>query len=220
MGKQILDADLISLESMIAAKEQAESALRTMVATEAAANWTFWMLVVSTVSVLSSIAMLYYAFRALSTWREQEQMKVKVDFKKSLIRMRDLLIKMPNGNLTFMANIGRNVKRTMSDDRIIANSKELDAMYKKDALEEEYVKAEHNWAICEELFDGEPISENWKKFKDMYFTYAKLNGDKNGLDELLSTMKSDLVIFESKKSFKRKLVETLTFNKDRTVVKE
>jgi len=209
MGKPLLDADMISLESMVAAKESAAYALRTMLATEAAAEWTFWMLVAASISAITSFVMLYYAFRALSTWREQEQLKVKVDFKKSIISMHDLLLKMPDQNLVFLSNIGRNIKSFRAVENPVADTKELKAMYQKQALEEEFAKAEQSWAISEELFIGTKTHEDWVKFKDLYFKYAKLNKPKNGLCELLSTMQSDLVIFQPKLSLKQKLVNSL-----------
>jgi hypothetical protein len=201
MVKQHLDADMISLESMIAAKDSAQYALRTMLATEEASNWAFWMLVMTSLGLVFSIVTLYCAFRALSTWREQEQLKVKVEFKKSLIKMHDLLVEMPEKNLTFYSNIGRNIKASTFNSNIEPNVKELKSFYQKKALEEEFAKAEHNWAISEELFIGSKTHVDWSEFKKLIFSYTKLNTSKGGLCELLDTMKSELVIFRPRKGF-------------------
>lgn len=204
MKKPILDADMISYEAMIASKEAAESALRTMIATEAAAEWAFYMLILTLISVVFSLVMLIYAFRALSTWREQEQLKIKVEFKKSLISMHDLLLVMPDEKLTFLSNIGKRILSYSGGQEPLHSSQELTAFYQKKALEDEFAKAEHNWAICEELFLGTKTSKDWDFFKRSYFDYAKLNKPKNGMCELLSTMKSDLHIFVIKAPFWKK----------------
>lgn len=205
METQTLDADLISLESMIAARESAESALRTMIATEEATALAFWMLIATSVSLIFSAAMIYYAFRALSTWREQEQLKVKVDFKKSIISMYDILLVMPNSNLTFLSNIGRSAIAMSGGNQTLTPTKETTAFYQKNALADAYEKAEHNWAISEELFIGTKTHKDWEDFKRAYFNYAKLNLKKDGLCELLSTMKSELVIFDPKESMIKRI---------------
>lgn len=200
MDKLNLDADMISLESMIAAKESAQYAFRTMLATEEASSWALWMLITTAVGTIFSIVTLYCAFRALNTWREQEQLKVKVEFKKSLIRLHDILLDMPDKNLTFMSNIGKNNRAIIGDAKKHHVSKELNALLQKEALEEEFEKAEHNWAISEELFIGSTTYKDWEKFKSIYHSYAKLNQSKSGLCELLSKMKTEIVIFRARKT--------------------
>lgn len=210
MDKLNLDADMISLESMIAAKESAQYALRTMLATEEASSLALWMLITTAVGTIFSIVTLYCAFRALNTWREQEQLKVKVEFKKSLIRLHDILLDMPEHNLTFISNIGRNNRTIMGDSKRHIITKELNVLYQKEALEEEFEKAEHNWAISEELFIGSTTYNDWAEFKSIYHRYTKFNQSKSGLCELLSKMKAEIVIFRARKTIRQKVSTLLS----------
>ncbi|WP_440531012.1 hypothetical protein [Serratia marcescens] len=62
-----MDADLISYESMLTAQESAK--------------WAFWGMVATWGSLVVSALTLMLAYRALTSWKEQEKLKVKQNFK-------------------------------------------------------------------------------------------------------------------------------------------
>ncbi len=70
-------------------------AYQTMVAARDSVNWAMWSMIAAWCGISVSLATLIIAKRALSTWRDQEKVKVKLDFKKSILNLKSLLIFMP-----------------------------------------------------------------------------------------------------------------------------
>lgn len=76
-----MDADIISYESMLAAK--------------ASADFAFYTLVVTVVSLIISLITLIFAKRALYTWKKQYTEDKKIKLIEALIKFNNTLIIMP-----------------------------------------------------------------------------------------------------------------------------
>jgi|GEM_PF-1851435 hypothetical protein len=88
-----MDADLISFESLIAAKASAE--------------WAFYSLLVSAGSIVISIITLVIAKKALNTWKDQYREDKKIKLIDTLVSFNNLLISMPKNLENDVGNVNR-----------------------------------------------------------------------------------------------------------------
>ncbi|MDC6111319.1 hypothetical protein [Serratia rubidaea] len=165
-----MDADLISYESMLVARDSA--------------NWAFWGMIAAWGSAFMSLITCGLACFALNTWKKQEQLKVKKDFKASLIQLRRLLIWLP-GTI--------DVATLMAGRRLIYDSKVtmqigMDAgrfNHCKDyamnfqSLEDGMQKCWECWAATEDLLSKTEIGELWRDTTSMYNEYTQGRSDKS-----------------------------------------
>jgi hypothetical protein len=82
-GQEVLmDADIISFESMLAAQQ--------------GADWAFWAMLGTWFSGIVTLVAALVAFKALQTWKQQEKHNEKKSLKVALISYRNLLAMMPD----------------------------------------------------------------------------------------------------------------------------
>ncbi|MEH4615083.1 hypothetical protein POY37_16585 [Klebsiella pneumoniae] len=70
-------------------------AYETLVANRNAAEWAFWSMIAAFISGTASVVTLIFAYRALTTWRDQEKTKVKMEFRLAIKQLRVAFLNMP-----------------------------------------------------------------------------------------------------------------------------
>ncbi len=181
-----MNAEYISYEAMVAARD--------------AADWAFWSMLGIWGSVLFTGGALIYANRALSTWRDQEKTKVKAEFKKSILSIRNSLIFMPikwdRDQLVMSIKIansdsedaGRMASKFGPDILLLSQN------YKH--LLETYNAANDAWVMCEHLFFGTLIEELWHSVNAGFNEYMKGGCEHAVLFEPLNNLFNQPFIFE------------------------
>ncbi|WP_349844440.1 hypothetical protein ABNP39_08180 [Pantoea dispersa] len=175
-----MDSDLISFESMIA--------------TRSAADWAFGSMLAAIISAGATIATLFYAAKALNTWRKQEELKLKLDFKLSLIELAYAIDAMPN-NWSFMhVNVARNILK-MIKERPGLRAEEVKIFYLKEDMVAAHRRALKSWIMCSQFFKKSRFVGVWSEFEKKYHNYEMKGGNKSDVLPLLNSMVNDIEIF-------------------------
>ncbi len=181
-----MNAEYISYEAMVAARD--------------AADWAFCSMLGTWGSVLFTGGALIYANRALSTWRDQEKTKVKAEFKKSILSIRNGLMFMPlkwnRAQLATSKRIegvdsevaGRLASKLGSDILLLSQN------YKN--LLDAHNAANDAWVMCEHLFVGTLIEELWHSVNDGFMEYMQGGREHAVLFEPLNNLYNQPFIFE------------------------
>ncbi|WP_152997004.1 hypothetical protein [Pantoea ananatis] len=154
-------------------------------------------------SALATIIAVIFAKKALSTWVEQEKIKVKMEFKRSLLNLKTLLVLMPD-NL--------DVKEiTEQKEALSARWLFEDVPFIKQDIEdgqsnvmqfEKFILAVENcnacWVATEHLFDGSVISDKWSGVWNAYCDYLGGRVNKHHLFIALNDLYSIRFVFEYK----------------------
>lgn len=176
-----MDANSISYESMIAAKE--------------AATWAFWSMLATAGGLLVSILTLYVATRAIHTWKKQEILKIKMDFKKSLMRLKTECNLLPE--YVDVAKISYGQKFINAD----WNLTEID---KRAAIEAQrynqfnqaFLSCCDSWVATERLFDNSEVSKGWNDVVNgaQRFANAEISGRE--FQQIIHNLYSKNFVFE------------------------
>ncbi|MBC2610090.1 MULTISPECIES: hypothetical protein [Citrobacter] len=178
-------------------------AYQTLVANRAAAEWAFWSMVVASVSVVTTIVTLCFAYKALSTWRDQEKTKVKLDFRNAIKQLKTALLFMP---LSIDPD-----ELEQEREQVIAKwlFKDVDLINQQIEIGEQNVRrfdellsifdsCRSSWLATEHLFDNTKLSKDWVVFEGDFERYIKGNGYKSSLMQQLDEMMTTRFVFESK----------------------
>lgn len=186
----IMYAEYISYESLVAARD--------------AANWAFWSmlsgwtsLVIALITLVFSGITLYFANRALDTWRVQEKTKAKIDFKKSLLGIRNTLGYMPDKWSQVNLKIGERLENAPNHLKV-HNLDKLDLPSQHERFIKANDYASDCWVLCEHLFDGTLIEDKWNSISAMKKEYLDGRIEKNILITALNELYSERFVFESK----------------------
>lgn len=175
-----MDSDLISFESMIAART--------------AANWAFGSMLATIASSVTAIVTLIYAAKALNTWRKQEQLKLKSDFKLAIIELTYAVDAMPDNWSYVHVNIARNILR-MTREQTGHRSDEVKIFYLKEDMVAAHRRVLKSWLMCDQFFKKSKIEDNWKDFDVRYHQYVMKGGNKSDVLPALRSLVSEIVIF-------------------------
>lgn len=181
-----MDADLISFESMLAARDSA--------------SWAFWGMVATWSSLVVSVLTLALAYRALTSWKKQEELKVKQDFKASLFQLRSLLRYMPDRIEEYKLQQGREILSNPEVNFQIGMHHEKFTQrrnYAKDfeRVEEGMQKCLACWMATENLLSGTKISQLWEDISIAYEEYELGKGQKAELTKKIDTMLRQAFVF-------------------------
>ncbi|MBH3284671.1 hypothetical protein I5N21_03145 [Serratia marcescens] len=165
-----MDADLISYESMLAA--------------QASANWAYWSMIAAWTSVLLSFLTFVLAGFALNVWKQQEKLKVKKDFKASVIQLRHILVWLPDTIDLEMLMAGR---RLLYDSRVTMQigmdpgkfNQCKDYAINFQSIEDGMQKCSECWAATEDLLSETEIGQLWRETYLMYNEYTQGRCDKS-----------------------------------------
>lgn len=154
-------------------------------------------------SAIATLLTLFVALKALTTWREQEKTKVKMDFKKALMAFKSTLILMPEYlNIKELAEqkeaiaakwIFNDVPLIMQD---ITEGESNVLQFEKFILS--FENCSSCWVATEHLFDRHFITERWSSVCSAYFDYLGGKSDKNKLFDALNAVFSVRFVFEHK----------------------
>ncbi|AIR62133.1 hypothetical protein F3J34_08495 [Klebsiella sp. Ap-873] len=168
-----MNEQLIAFEAMLAAKDSAQ--------------WAWWTMAASIATVLISLATLGMAFTALNTWRDEEELKLKMEFKRAVLELIYALESMPEIWWYHQISIARTRLNAYPE---IANRIDDDAQiyFKKQALKEAFDDATKAWLMCEHLFSDSQTDSDWTKFNDEFRPYIMRGGNKQLLSNILDSL--------------------------------
>lgn len=115
-----------------------------------------WAMIGTWVSGLATIGALFFAGSALSTWKEQEKLKVKLDFKRSIHDYFSVLAKLPN-----------NLQQNDYTLKAVELAELLNA----------FKTCNNCWSMTEGMLEKTNIEEHWIDFLEMHLGYLKKNND-------------------------------------------
>ncbi|HFQ9379769.1 hypothetical protein [Serratia marcescens] len=174
-----MDTDLINYETMLAAKDSAQ--------------WAWWTMAATIFSVFISLATLGMAYIALDSWREQERLKLKMEFKRTVLELRYSLDSMPESWSYHNVNIARERLKSYPQ---VANriGDESEIYFKKQALKIAFDEASKAWIMCGYLYSDTQEEELWLKFNRGIREYIKTGGEKILLSRNISQLCSALKV--------------------------
>ncbi|WP_406909206.1 hypothetical protein [Klebsiella oxytoca] len=178
-------------------------AYETLVANRNAAEWAFWSMIAAFISGTASVVTLIFAYRALTTWREQEKTKVKMEFRFAIKQLRVALLNMPLDLDRDELEEEREqviVRWLFKDVDLI--SQQIDAgeqnVQRFDNLLSIFDACQSSWLATEHLFDGTQLARDWIIFEDDFEHYINGEGTKAPLVQLLNKITSSRFVFDSK----------------------
>ncbi|WP_313752338.1 hypothetical protein [Mixta calida] len=175
-----MDADLISY--------------KTMVATQFSAYWAFGSMCAAIVGVAATLLTLRYARKALDTWKQQEALKIKIDFKSAAIELLHAIDAMPEQWSYVQVNIARSA---IDRDEINTSAvkTKVGIFYLKQDMAAANTIAIKRWMMCEQLLEGTEVAASWKQFQKRYYHYAMKGGNKSEILPVLHRVVDRMVIF-------------------------
>ncbi|HID8210474.1 hypothetical protein [Serratia ureilytica] len=184
-----MDTDLISYESMLAARDSAD--------------WAFWGMIAAIVSALAMLVTLFFAYKALSTWREQEKAKVKLDFRIAIRHLRSSLLFMPLSIDPAEIEEEREqviAKWIFKDVDLIAQQIEIGEqnVQRFDELINTFDNCYSAWLATEHLFDNTDLARNWMICEDDFKKYISGESSKTPLLQTIHKITETRFVFESK----------------------
>lgn len=181
-----MDADIISYESMLAARDSA--------------NWAYWGMVAVWISVPVSVLTFVLACIALNTWKKQEKLRVKKDFKASLFQLRTLLLYMPDEIDELKLQQGRKfLKNPAVEFQIGLLQQEFNERkdYAKEFIhiEEGMQKCFACWVDTENILLGTKVSKFWSNIITAYEKYVLGEGKKLDVIKEIDAMLEQPFVF-------------------------
>ncbi|KZP80136.1 hypothetical protein A3460_05405 [Enterobacter roggenkampii] len=173
--------DYTSYESMLAARE--------------AANWAFWSMLVTAGGLLVSILTLYVATKAIHTWKKQEILKIKMDFKKSLMRLKTECYLFPEYVDVAKISYGQqfiNADWNLTDiDRRAA----IEAQ-RYNQFNQAFLSCCDSWVATERLFDNSEVSKGWDDVVNgaQRFVHAEISSKE--FQQIIHNLYSKNFVFE------------------------
>ncbi|HGE8334825.1 TPA: hypothetical protein ACGD5E_000918 [Serratia marcescens] len=180
-----MDADLISYETMLATRDSAV--------------WAFWTMLMAATSTLLSLATILIAIYALKTWKQQEILKAKMEFKKVLMQLRHVVLFLPDRVEQAQVVLAKNILSDTTGIKTRGMEQEHIEAYKDLAreireLENEILNCWKTWMSTEDIFRGSEIEVLWKEVQKNHNAYMLQGGDKQPYLESVDTlMKKDFV---------------------------
>jgi len=177
-------------------------AYEALAASREAADWAFWSMIGTWFSVSITGFALIFAWKALSTWRDQEKNRVKADFKKAILAIRNTLLFMPQKWDREQLALSINYERMNTDaaanltGKIGINIIFLSQNYKNMIFS--YNNANDAWVMCEHLFFGTIIEEKWQALMVSFNEYMQGGHPHSVLFEPLNDLFNQPFIFEGR----------------------
>lgn len=174
-----MDEKQIALEAMLAAKDSA--------------HWAWWTMAATIFSVLISLGTLGMAFSALGTWRQQEMLKLKMEFKRSILELSYALDSMPNNWSYMQVNLAR--ARLQASPELASRVGDSAQLYiNKMALKEAFNDSMKAWVMCEHLFSDTEIETLWSQFRSEFRDFIMRGGATGPFSGMLHSLNSKLTV--------------------------
>ncbi|HCR0234993.1 TPA: hypothetical protein OMS33_000925 [Enterobacter hormaechei] len=144
-------------------------------------------------SVLISLGTLGMAFSALDTWRQQEMLKLKMEFKRSILELIYAMDSMPRNWSYHQINLAR--ARLQASPEVANRVADPAQIYiNKMALKDAFSGSTKAWIMCEHLFSETEIEVLWNKFRGEFRDYIMRGGDTNRLAGILESLNVKLKV--------------------------
>lgn len=148
-----MDENYIAYQSLVAARESA--------------TWAFWSMIGTFSGIFVGLFTIFYAARALSTWREQEKTKLKMDFKKSILALNYAVRSFPEEwsyTKVHAARIAGRYHVAGIDDEVLVAV---------DGFQKAWRDASDSWVMCESLLVKSVIPEKWCELEELAIKIQK-----------------------------------------------
>lgn len=166
---------------------------KTMVATQYSSYWSLGSMFAAIVSAIAAVTTVVIACKALNTWKQQEELKAKIEFKLALIELADVIDVMPRNWSRVQVNIARGI---IERGEVPAHrEKEVEIFYQWKDLSKANREAGKRWMLCDKLYTGTKIEEDWKKFNSELHSYKMRGGNSTQVLPILSRIIENLAIF-------------------------
>ncbi|HGM5807930.1 TPA: hypothetical protein ACKP33_004220 [Serratia marcescens] len=175
-----MNADIISFESMLATKQ--------------AADWAFWTMIASGVSALAAALGVIFAWRTVASWKQQEKAKVKMDFKRSIFNIINIMLSMPDRFNLELAGRGKKALK-LSDNSSIDDRCNVELSHQFDELVKVLSNAQGCWIYCERFFDGTDIEAKWVYSRDLVLDYINGDVEKNVVINSLNNLAEEPFVY-------------------------
>lgn len=167
----------------------------SMLAARESANWAFWSMLATAGSLLVSILTLCVAIRAIHTWKKQEILKIKMDFKKSLMRLKTECYSFPEYIDVAKINYGQQYidadwKLTDADKRAVIEAQR----YNK--FNQIFLSCCDSWVATERLFDKSEVAKGWGDVVTGVQRFAQAEISGRELQQIIHTLYSKNFVFE------------------------
>lgn len=184
-----MNAEYISYQSLVAARE--------------AANWALGTLIATAISTLATVITLIFAYRALSTWRDQEKTRVKLEYRNSIAKLKSALMFMPLDFDPIELEEEREqviAKWLFKDDDLILQQMELGEqnVHKFDELQIAYDNCNSAWLATEHLFDDSEDADRWFALKVSFENYVSGKESKLNLIQSIIDVNVSRFVFNSR----------------------
>ena len=158
-------------------------------------DWNMVAAVSGAVSGGATLIAVWFAKQALNTWRDQEKLKLKIEFKKSIINLRNLFLYMPerwDKMPGAKSALSMNSTKLMYGPALINTDLPAELKAIIDALNH----ANGCWVMCEHIFDGTSIETNWLASIQSIDDYLNFKVTNNDVFDALNNTYSTRFIFE------------------------
>lgn len=174
-----MDSDLIAYEAMLAAKDSAE--------------WAWWTMSAALATVFISLATLGFAYTALDSWREQEKLKLKMEFKRAILELSFSLDEIPQNWSFYQINTAR-ARLKAYPELVNRIDDESQIYFQKQRLVDSFNDAKKAWLMCGHLFQDGIVNTEWRSFIKNFRPYIMRGGDKSDLISMINKLSSSLKI--------------------------
>ncbi|MGP3033142.1 hypothetical protein ACTVNG_01130 [Serratia ureilytica] len=163
----------------------------------------FWAMLGTWFSGAMTLIALFFAYKALTTWKEQEKTKVKMEFKKSLIALKNQLTWMPSQLNLAVVIAGRKAVQEGNDSAEYGDRKKQVHISKSYAEKfEKFDQCMLNcmmcWVATEHLFDNSEVAQLWINICQIYLNYLQGDKQKRELTDALDELSSMRFVFDHK----------------------
>lgn len=167
---------------------------KTMLATQLTMYWAFGSMLAAIASAGATLITLHYARKALDTWKQQEALKIKIEFKSAVIELLHAVDAMPDNWSYMQVNTARSaIDRGEADS--YPKREEVKIFYLKQDMVAANTIAIKRWIMCEQLLKGTEVAMKWNEFQKSYHSYAMKGGKKSEISPILRKIIEEMVIF-------------------------
>ncbi|WP_395314316.1 hypothetical protein [Enterobacter sp. ECC-249] len=181
------------IESYIS-HQNLEVARQTLEVALSSEKWSFSSMLAMWASAIGAFATTGVACFALSSWKKQEKAKVKMDFKKAILRLNHAITTMPDKWNFIHINAARSLLRLGSEVKE-SNNHILSVLEKYNETVAAWKHVSDCWVMCESSLAKTDISLKFKELETLYSNYIGGNKDKNDIQSKLKEILDAKFIF-------------------------
>ncbi|HIB8524882.1 TPA: hypothetical protein ACWX5G_003417 [Enterobacter cloacae] len=174
--------------------ENLEVARQSLEVASASAGWSFSSMWAMWVSAIGALATTGVAGFALSSWKSQEKAKVKMEFKKAILRLNHAISTMPSKWNFVHINAARSLLG-LGVEVQESNSHILSILDKYNETITAWRNVSDCWIMCESTFSNTDIHAKFTELEQLYSEYIEGNKEKNNIQSKLKEILDTKFIF-------------------------